>query len=65
MIDWWRWRAGDDYSVGLEEEVMLLDPDDWSLKVMPRAAIRAGAAQHVLPLEGIAKLRGVVRSLAE
>ncbi len=32
MSDWWQWQAGEDYSVGLEEEVMLLDPaSDWRL----------------------------------
>ncbi|MEA2388827.1 MAG: glutamate---cysteine ligase / carboxylate-amine ligase [Thermoleophilaceae bacterium] len=31
MIDWARWRASDPYTVGMEEEVMLLQPDDWAL----------------------------------
>ncbi len=32
MSQWWAWQASEDYSVGLEEEVMLLDPRaDWGL----------------------------------
>jgi carboxylate-amine ligase len=42
--DWWEWRspeAADEYSIGIEEEVMLLDPQAWSLAhrietVLPR-----------------------------
>jgi carboxylate-amine ligase len=37
MSEWWQWKANGDYSVGLEEEVMLLDPvAEWEL------ATRAG-----------------------
>jgi len=28
---WSKWRHGNDYTLGVEEEVMLLDPSDWSL----------------------------------
>ncbi|HEX4345646.1 MAG TPA: YbdK family carboxylate-amine ligase [Solirubrobacteraceae bacterium] len=28
---WSKWRHGNDYTLGVEEEVMLLDPRDWSL----------------------------------
>ena len=28
---WSKWRHGNDYSLGVEEEVMLLDPRDWTL----------------------------------
>lgn len=28
---WSKWRHGNDYTLGVEEEVMLLDPHDWSL----------------------------------
>lgn len=32
MSEWWQWRANEDYSVGFEEEVMLVDPaEDWAL----------------------------------
>jgi carboxylate-amine ligase len=32
MSEWWQWQGGEDYSLGLEEEVMLLDPAaDWGL----------------------------------
>jgi carboxylate-amine ligase len=42
--EWWRWRSSDAtkaYSVGIEEEAMLLDPQSWSLAhrietVLPR-----------------------------
>lgn len=29
--EWAEWREGEDYTLGVEEEVMLLDPGDWSL----------------------------------
>ncbi|MBA3748296.1 MAG: YbdK family carboxylate-amine ligase, partial [Solirubrobacterales bacterium] len=28
---WSKWRHGSDYTLGVEEEVMLLDPSDWTL----------------------------------
>jgi carboxylate-amine ligase len=28
---WSKWRHGNEYTLGIEEEVMLLDPSDWSL----------------------------------
>ena len=28
---WSKWRHGNEYTLGVEEEVMLLDPGDWSL----------------------------------
>jgi len=28
---WARWRASEPFTVGVEEELMLLDPADWSL----------------------------------
>jgi carboxylate-amine ligase len=32
ISEWWRWQESENYSVGLEEEVMLLDPaSDWRL----------------------------------
>jgi glutamate---cysteine ligase / carboxylate-amine ligase len=40
LPDWARWRASPPYTVGMEEEVMLLDPADWSL---------AQRADEVLP----------------
>ena len=31
LAGWAEWHPSAPYSVGIEEEVMLLDPDDWSL----------------------------------
>ena len=31
QVPWSKWRHGNDYTLGIEEEVMLLDPADWSL----------------------------------
>ena len=32
MSEWWQWQTSADYSIGIEEEVMLLEPDDdWCL----------------------------------
>ena len=28
---WSKWRHGNEYTLGVEEEVMLLDPRDWTL----------------------------------
>jgi carboxylate-amine ligase len=47
---WAAWRPSAPYTIGLEEEVMLLDPADWSLAqrsddVLPQ--LPAGLAEHV------------------
>jgi glutamate---cysteine ligase / carboxylate-amine ligase len=47
---WAAWQPSTPYTVGLEEEVMLLDPEDWSLAqrsddVLPQ--LPAGLAEHV------------------
>ena len=48
---WWRWQGGEDYTIGLEEEVMLIDPErDWGLA--PRmddvlASLPEGLEDHV------------------
>jgi carboxylate-amine ligase len=61
--DWARWRADPDlplWTVGVEEEVMLLDPRDWSAaqvadRVLPalsrRLAARVSAETHAAALE--------------
>jgi glutamate---cysteine ligase / carboxylate-amine ligase len=58
--DWTAWRASDAYTVGIEEEVMLLDPSDWSLtqradEVLSQAgeglAGRCAAETHEAALE--------------
>jgi carboxylate-amine ligase len=41
LPDWAVWNGGDEYTLGAEEEVMLLNPHDWSLaqqidRVLPR-----------------------------
>ncbi len=41
LPDWAVWQGGDEYTLGAEEEVMLLNPHDWSLaqqidRVLPR-----------------------------
>jgi glutamate---cysteine ligase / carboxylate-amine ligase len=48
--DWAAWQPSTPYTVGLEEEVMLLDPEDWSLAqrsddVLPQ--LPDGLVQHV------------------
>lgn len=44
MSEWWRWQGGEDYSVGLEEEVMLLDPtSDWALATRVDELLRVAA----------------------
>jgi glutamate---cysteine ligase / carboxylate-amine ligase len=30
-VPWSKWRHGNEYTLGVEEEIMLLDPGDWSL----------------------------------
>jgi glutamate---cysteine ligase / carboxylate-amine ligase len=47
---WAEWRRSQAYTVGLEEEVMLLDPEDWSLAqrsddVLPH--LPSGLVEHV------------------
>jgi carboxylate-amine ligase len=47
---WWDWRPSTPYTIGLEEEVMLLDPDGWSLAqrsddVLPQ--LPPGLTEHV------------------
>jgi glutamate---cysteine ligase / carboxylate-amine ligase len=47
---WAAWQRSEPYTVGLEEEVMLVDPDDWSLAqrsddVLPQ--LPPGLAEHV------------------
>ena len=48
--DWSAWRSSAPYTVGVEEEVMLLDPRDWSLaqrsdEILPQ--LPAGLVAHV------------------
>ena len=48
--DWSAWQASRPYTIGIEEEVMLLDPEDWSLAqrsddVLPQ--LPDGLAAHV------------------
>ena len=31
LPEWAAWKRGDEYTLGVEEEVMLLNPHDWSL----------------------------------
>jgi carboxylate-amine ligase len=57
---WAEWNPSAPYSVGIEEEVMLLDPHDWSLaqriddvlpRLSPELASRATAETHGAALE--------------
>ena len=44
MSEWWDWQEGEDYSVGLEEELMLLDPAaDWGLATRVSELLRSAA----------------------
>jgi carboxylate-amine ligase len=48
--EWSTWRSSAPYTVGVEEEVMLLDPQDWTLaqrsdEILPQ--LPAGLAEHV------------------
>jgi carboxylate-amine ligase len=50
--DWAQWQSGVAYTLGAEEEVMLLNPHDWSLaqqvdRVLPR--LSEELAKHVTP----------------
>src|SRR4051794_41744195 len=52
---WAAWQPSEPYTIGLEEEVMLLDPEDWSLaqrsddvlpQLPPRLAAHVSAETH-------------------
>ena len=52
MTEWAKWKGDAEYTLGVEEEVMLLNPHDWSLaqqidRVLP--AVSEGLANHVTP----------------
>ena len=77
LAEWAEWNSSTPYSVGIEEEVMLLDPDDWSLAqriddVLPRLssqlAARATAETHGAALELASHphdgVQGVAREIA-
>ncbi|MDQ6805751.1 MAG: YbdK family carboxylate-amine ligase [Actinomycetota bacterium] len=60
LAEWAEWNPSTPYSVGIEEEVMLLDPHDWSLAqriddvlpgLSPDLASRATAETHGAALE--------------
>lgn len=60
IAEWAEWNPSAPYSVGIEEEVMLLDPHDWSLahriddvlpRLSPEVASRASAETHGAALE--------------
>lgn len=60
LAEWAEWKSTAPYSVGIEEEVMLLDPGDWSLaqrsddvlpRLSPELASRATAETHGAALE--------------
>jgi carboxylate-amine ligase len=60
IAEWAEWNPSAPYSVGIEEEVMLLDPRDWSLaqriddvlpRLSPELASRATAETHGAALE--------------
>ena len=53
MTEWAKWKGNAEYTLGVEEEVMLLNPHDWSLaqqidRVLP--AVSDALSQHVLSL---------------
>jgi carboxylate-amine ligase len=59
-VEWWAWQPSEAYTVGVEEEVMLLDPDDWALTQRaddvlslagPSLAGRCAAETHEAALE--------------
>jgi carboxylate-amine ligase len=77
-VEWAAWRASEAYTVGIEEEVMLLDPTDWGLtqrgdEVLARAgeelAGRCAAETHEAALElrtgPHATVRGAIDELRE
>ncbi len=52
MREWAEWKGGSEYTLGAEEEVMLLNPHDWSLaqqvdRVLP--ALSDELSEHVTP----------------
>jgi len=52
MTEWAKWKGDSEYTLGVEEEVMLLNPHDWSLaqqidRVLP--AVSEGLSHHVTP----------------
>ena len=52
LPDWAEWKPGHEYTLGVEEETMLLNPHDWSLaqqmdRVLP--ALSEALAGHVTP----------------
>jgi carboxylate-amine ligase len=60
IADWAEWNPSAPYSIGIEEEVMMLDPHDWSLAqkiddvlplLSPELASRATAETHGAALE--------------
>lgn len=77
LAEWAVWHASSPYSVGIEEEVMLLDPHDWSLThriddVLPRLsfglASQATAETHGAAIELAShphdSVRGAAREIA-
>ena len=60
LPEWARWRSSEPYSIGVEEEVMILDPSDWTLaqeteevfETLPAwLADHAGAETHAAVIE--------------
>ncbi len=60
VTDWWEWLGSEPYTVGIEEEVMILDPADWSLaqrsdhvlaQLSPSLAAHAAAETHEAAIE--------------
>ncbi|HEY5318130.1 MAG TPA: YbdK family carboxylate-amine ligase [Solirubrobacteraceae bacterium] len=60
LAGWAEWGASTPYTIGIEEEVMLLDPHDWSLaqriddvlpRLTPELASRATAETHGAAIE--------------
>ncbi len=52
LPDWAEWKSGSEYTLGVEEETMLLNPDDWSLaqqmdRVLP--TLSRELSEHVTP----------------
>ena len=50
MTEWAKWKGDAEYTLGVEEEVMLLNPHDWSLaqqidRVLP--AVSEALSNHV------------------
>jgi carboxylate-amine ligase len=60
VTEWWEWLGSEPYTVGIEEEVMILDPSDWSLaqrsdhvlaQLSPSLAAHAAAETHEAAIE--------------